>query len=225
MGYTLQFGQVLAHLPYLLEGALVSLELAFLGFCGGAVLGLLGAIGRVHGGRVVSGLVRAYVTVFTNTPQLVQIYVIFYGLPDFGILLSPFAAVLLGMTLNAASYLVEIQRSGLASVHVQEVEAAQVLGMSRLQVLRHVTVPHMARTLFPPLGNHYIIMTLGTSMAAIFGVEELTGRALNLNATTFRSIEIFTVTAAIYVALTIVATSLLRLFGRTALRARIDWSL
>jgi polar amino acid transport system permease protein len=225
MGYTLQFGQVLTHLPYLLAGALISLELAFLSFCGGAILGLLGAIGRVHGGCVVSGLVRAYVIFFTNTPQLVQIYVIFYGLPDFGILLSPFAAVLLGMTLNAAAYLVEIQRSGLASVHVQEIEAAQVLGMSRLQALRYVTVPHMVRTLFPPLSNQYIIMTLGTSMAAIFGVEELTGRALNLNATTFRSIEIFTITAAIYVVLTIVATGLLRVVGRTLFRARIGWSL
>ena len=97
--------------------------------------------------------------------------------------------------------------------------------MGRRQVRRYVPVPHRGRTLFPPLGNHYIIMTLGTSMAAIFGVEELTGRALNLNATTFRSIEIFTITAAIYVVLTIVATGLLRLFGRTALRARIEWSL
>lgn len=224
-GYTLQFGQVLTHLPYLLAGALISLELAFLSFCGGVVLGLLGAIGRVHGGRVISGFVRGYVVFFTNTPQLVQIYVIFFGLPDFGILLSPFNAVLLGMTLNAAAYLVEIQRAGLASVHRPEIEAAEVLGMSRLQSLRYVTIPHMVRVLFPPLSNHYVIMTLGTSMAAIFGVEELTGRALNLNATTFRSIEIFSITAAIYVVLTIVATALLSIFGRTLFRARIGWSL
>jgi polar amino acid transport system permease protein len=137
-----------------------------------------------------------------------------------GVLLSSFAAVLIGMTLNAGAYLTEIQRAGFESRRVSEMEAAEVLGFSRLQQIRYVILPHMARVLFPPLSNHFIIMTLGTSMAAVFGVEELTGQAFNINSQTFRSIEIFSVTALFYVALTLAASVLLAAIGRYAFRAR-----
>ena len=90
--------------------------------------------------------------------------------------MTSYEAVLLGMTLNAGAYLTEIQRAGFQSVRRTEMDAAVTLGMSRLQQVRYVILPHIARTLFPPLSNHYILMTLGTSMAAIFGVEELTDR-------------------------------------------------
>ena len=100
-------------------------------------------------------------------------------------------------------------------------EAAEVLGFRRMQQIQYVILPHVARVLFPPLSNQYIIMTLGTSMAAIFGVEELTGRAFNINSQTFRSIEVFSVTAALYVVITLVATVMLGLIGRFAFRARM----
>ncbi|MEL6266312.1 MAG: ABC transporter permease subunit, partial [Pseudomonadota bacterium] len=158
---------------------------------------------------------------FTNTPQLVQIYFLFFALPDAGILLSGYQAVLLGMTLNAGAYLTEIQRAGFMSVRQSEMEAAETLGFSRLQQVRYVVLPHIARVLFPPLSNHYILMTLGTSMAAVFGVEELTGRALNVNSETFRSIEVFTLTAGVYVLVTLVANLVLGLAGRYLFRARM----
>jgi polar amino acid transport system permease protein len=221
MHYVLHYGQITPYLPYLMGGMLLSLALSILSFAGGLGVGLVFAIIRNEGGRVLSGLVRAYVAFFTNTPQLVQIYVIYFGLPDFGILFSPFAAVLIGMTLNAAAYLTEILRAGLASVHAQELDAAETLNMSRLQTLRHVTLPHLFRVTMPALSNQYILMTLGTSMASIFGVEELTGRAFNINSTTFRSIEIFTTVAALYVVVTFIATILLALVGRWAFRARL----
>jgi polar amino acid transport system permease protein len=161
------------------------------------------------------------VVFFTNTPQLVQIYFLYFALPDLGILLSSFTAVLVGMTLNAGAYLTEIQRAGFESRRDSEMEAAEVLGFSRLQQIRYVILPHVARVLFPPLSNHFIIMTLGTSMAAVFGVEELTGQAFNINALTFRSIEIFSVVALFYVALTMLASLLLAGIGRYAFRMRM----
>jgi polar amino acid transport system permease protein len=221
MHYVLHYGQITPYLPYLMGGMLISLALSILSFAGGMVIGLCFAIIRNEGGPITSRLVRAYVAFFTNTPQLVQIYVIYFGLPDFGILFAPFPAVLIGMTLNAAAYLTEILRSGLASVHAQELDAAETLNMNRLQTLRHVTLPHLFRVTMPALSNHYILMTLGTSMASIFGVEELTGRAFNINSTTFRSIEIFTTVAALYVVVTFIATILLALASRWAFRARV----
>jgi len=221
MSYTLQFGQVWPHLPALVAGAWLSLQIAFLAFCGGLLIGTAGASVLSFGGAVIKGLVRGYVTFFTNTPQLVQIYFLYFALPDAGILLSSYAAVLIGMTLNAGAYLTDIQRAGFESVRRNEMEAAEVLGFSRLQQVRYVILPHVARVLFPPLSNQYILMTLGTSMAAIFGVEELTGRAFNLNAETFRAIEVFTITAGLYIAITLVATAILGLIGRTVFRARM----
>src|SRR6516164_5076322 len=169
MNYVFHFGQITRYIPFLLGGGLVSLALAFLAFCGGMVLGLLGALAKSFGGPMLRRFAQAYVVFFTNTPQLVQVYFLFFVLPEVGILLSPFMAMLIGMTMNAGAYLTEIQRAGFASVHQGEMEAAETLGMSRLQQVRYVIVPHMVRTLFAPLSNHYIVMVLGTSMAAVFG--------------------------------------------------------
>lgn len=184
-------------------------------------LGLAGAVGTTYGGRLIRASVRAYVVFFTNTPQLVQIMFLFFVLPDFGVLLSPFQAVLLGMTVNAGAYLTEIQRAGFAAVRPAELDAAAVLGMSTWQSVRYVILPHVMRTLFAPLSNHFILMVLGTSMAAVFGVEELTGRAYSVNAETFRSLEVFAVTGALYVALTLAATAVLAVVGRLVFRLRL----
>lgn len=220
MDYVLQYSQVWPYLPRLLEGAVVTLQLAILGFFGGLFLGTLGASIRAFGPRWMAEIVGAYVTFLMNTPQLVQIYFLFFVLPEFGVVLTSFAAVLLGITLNAGAYLTEIQRAGFESTRRSELEAAEVLGFSRLEQVRYVVLPHISRVLYPPISNQFIIMTLGSSMAALFGVEELTGEAFNINARTFRSIEIFTVTAGIYVVITIVATVLLALLGRFVFRIR-----
>ncbi len=221
MSYTLHFGQVTGYLPYLIGGAWISLQIAFLAFCGGMVIGMFGAMAKTFGGRLIKAVTEVYVTFFMNTPQLVQIFFIYFALPDAGILLSSYEAVLLGMTLNAGAYLTEIQRAGFQSVHRNEMEAAETLGMTLMQRVRYVVLPHIARVLFPPLSNQYILMTLGTSMAAIFGVEELTGRAFNVNAETFRSIEVFSLTAVLYIALTMAATLILGLLGRYLFRAKM----
>jgi polar amino acid transport system permease protein len=220
MTYTFQWGEALKHLPYLLEGAWLSLALAFLGFWGGALIGLFGAVGKVYGGRLVYRIVDIYVVFFTNTPALVQIFFLFYALPEVGILLPPFTAVLIGLVLNSGAYLTEIQRAGFVSVRQTEIEAAEVLGMSLAQIVRYVIVPHIAKTLFAPLSSFYIWLVLGTSMASIFGVEELTGRAINISTTNFRTIEVFSVTALIYIAITILASAVLALIGRYAFRVR-----
>lgn len=217
----LHFSDVLDKLPYLLKGAWISLQIAFLAFAGGMFLGLAGASVQSFGKPFAQRCVNAYITFFMNTPQLVQIYFIFFALPEIGILLSPYEAVLLGMTLNAGAYLAEIQRGGFQSVQITELEAAETMGFSRIQAIRYVIVPHIMKVLFPPLSNQFILMTLGTSMAAIFGLEELTGRAFNINAETFRSVEIFTITAGVYIVITFLATLSLALVGRYVFRAKM----
>ncbi|MCV3206550.1 amino acid ABC transporter permease [Mesorhizobium sp. YC-39] len=220
MNYTFQFGVVFAQLPYLLGGALLTLEVAFLSFWLGAVIGLFGALGKMYGGRVIRWLINAYVVFFTNTPALVQIFFLFYALPDAGILLTPMTAVVIGMTLNSGAYLTDILRAGILSVRREEIETAQVLGMSGPQMVRFVILPHIAKTIYAPLSNFFIWLVLGSSMAAIFGVEELTGRAINISTQNLRTIETFSVIAVIYIALTFIASIALALVGRWAFRVR-----
>jgi len=221
MGYSVNFGQIVEYIPYLLGGAWFSLQIAFLAYCGGMVIGLVGALAKTFGGRLLARLAHLYVVFVTNTPQLVQIYFLYFALPEAGIMMSSYQAVLLAMTINAGAYLTEIQRAGFMSVRQTEMEAAETLGMSLLQQVRYVILPHIARVLFPPLSNHFILLTLGTSMAALFGVEELMGRAFNVNAETFRSIEVFSVTAGMYVVITLFASLVLGIAGRWLFRAKM----
>ncbi|MDQ3559696.1 MAG: amino acid ABC transporter permease [Pseudomonadota bacterium] len=220
MNYTFQFSEVFKELPYLLAGAVVTLEVAFLSFWLGAVIGLFGALGKVYGGAPLKRAIAAYVVFFTNTPALVQIFFLFYALPDLGILLSPMTAVIIGITLNSGAYLTEILRAGIISVRQAELEAAETLGMTRMQIVGYVMLPHIARTIYAPLSNFFVWLVLGSSMAAIFGVEELTGRAVNISTSNLRHIETFTVVAVIYIGLTFVASIFLALVGRWVFRVK-----
>lgn len=220
MAYTFQFWQAFIHLPYLLGGALLSLEIAFIAFWGGTVLGLFGAYSLVYGSRLLRTCVQGYITFFTNTPAVVQIFFLFYALPEAGIMLSSFNAVTLGLMLNSAAYLADIQRAGFLSVRRTELEAAETLGMSRLQMLRYVIVPHIARTIYPPLSSFFIWLVLGSSIGALYGVEELTGRALNVATSNLRTIEIFLVVGGIYIVMTLAASLSLGLVGRHVFRVK-----
>lgn len=220
MSYTFQFSAVFDELPYLLAGAVISLQIAFLSFWAGAAIGLAGAMGRIHGGPVLRRALSGYVVFFTNTPALVQIFFLYYALPDVGILLSSMTAVVIGLTLNSGAYLTEILRAGVTSVRRSELEAAETLGFSRLQTVAYVILPHIAKTIYAPLCNFFVWLVLGSSIAAIFGVEELTGRAINISTSNLRTIETFSVVAVIYVVLTFIASITLALVGRWAFRVK-----
>lgn len=220
MNYTFQFGEVFSELPYLLGGAVITVQIVFISFFVGAVLGLFGALGKVYGPRPVQRAINAYVVFVTNTPALVQIFILYYALPDAGILLGSMTAVVLGLTLNSAAYLTEIIRAGVVSVRQTEIDAALTINMGRLQILRHVLLPHIAKTIFPPLSNFFIWLMLGSSIAALFGVEELTGRAINISSVSLRTLETFAVVAVIYIGLTLLASSVLALIGRFVFRVR-----
>jgi len=130
MNYTFQFGVALAQLPELLKGAVVTFELGLLTFCGGTLIGLLFASLKSFGGAGLRRLANVYVIFFTNTPALIQIYFLYFGLPEVGIRWSSFPCTLIGLTLNAGAYLTEILRAGFISVRRTEMEAAETLGMS-----------------------------------------------------------------------------------------------
>jgi polar amino acid transport system permease protein len=221
MNYTFQFGVAFAQLPELLKGAIITFELGLLTFWGGALIGLLGAAFKTFGGRVLRHLANIYVTFFTNTPALIQIYFLYFGLPEFGIRWDNFTCTLIGLTLNAGAYMTEIMRAGFISVRRTEMEAAETLGMSLAQQIRFVIVPHIAKTIYPALANFFVvILVMGTSVGAVIGVNELTGQAINISTENYRWLEMFIVVAGIYVVLTFIASLSLALVGRWAFRVK-----
>ena len=217
--YRFDWAAVLPKLPYLLGGAIISLEIAFIAFWGGLLAGLFGAIAKVYGGAAARRLVGGYVQLITNTPALVQIFLLYYALPDAGIMLGSFTAVVIGLTLNASGYLTEILRAGVVSLRRTELDAAAALGLSKIGILRHVMLPHIAQTTYKPLANFFIVLVLGSSMGALFGVEELTGRAINISTANLRTIETFTLVGIIYIGLTLIASAALATMGRLLFRS------
>ena len=220
MNYSLQFGQIAADVPYILSGAWPTLWITFVTFFAAAALGMFIAMARLKGGPLASWLAGLWVTLTTNSPLFVVLFFVFNGLPNWGILLSPLAATLIAFIVISSGYLAEIQRGGIQSVRQAELDAAETLGMSRLQILRFVIAPHVIKTTYPALSNFFIFTMLGTSMASLVGVNELTGRAIEVSSRTFRSIEVFSLVAVTYVVLSLLASAALALVGRWLFRVK-----
>ncbi|MCA3447501.1 MAG: amino acid ABC transporter permease [Rhodobacter sp.] len=220
MNYSLQFGQIAADVPYILSGAWPTLWITFVTFFAAAALGMFIAMARLKAGPLASRLAGLWVTLTTNSPLFVVLFFLFNGLPNWGILLSPIAATLIAFIVISSGYLAEIQRGGIQSVRQAELDAAETLGMSRLQILRFVIAPHVIKTTYPALSNFFIFTMLGTSMASLVGVNELTGRAIEVSSRTFRSIEVFSLVAVTYVVLSLLASAALALVGRWLFRVK-----
>ena len=221
MNYRFQFGVVWDNLDALLEGALLTFQLGVFAFGGGALIGLFCATLKSYGPRPVRFLVDSYVVFITNTPALIQIYFLYFGLPEVGIRWSNEACLLIGLVLNAGAYLTLILRAGFLSVRVTELEAGQTLGMSLVQQVRYIIVPHIAKSIYPALANFFIVvLVMGTSIGALIGVDELTGQAINLSTVNYRWLEYFTVVAGMYVVLTFIASIGLAYLGRWAFRVK-----
>jgi ABC-type amino acid transport system permease subunit len=153
--------------------------------------------------RVLRAAIATYVDVFRAVPVLTQLFIIYFGLTEVGIRLDPLPAAILGFGINGGAYLTEVFRAGLASVHQGQMEAAQMLGMTRLAALRIVVLPQAMRVVLPPLGNFVIGLLKDTALASAVAAPELMFRARNLVDKTFLSTQIYLATAAIYLAMSL----------------------
>lgn len=221
MNYTFQYGVVWDNFGALMEGAWLTFQLGVISFAGGVLIGLVGAAIKTYGPRPLRLLVDAYVVFITNTPALIQIYFLYFGLPEVDVRWSKEACVLVGLILNAGAYLTMILRAGFISVRKTELEAGQTLGFSLVQQIRYIIVPHIAKSVYPALANFFIVvLVMGTSVGALIGVDELTGQAINLSTINYRWLEYFSVVAVLYVILTFIASIGLALLGRWAFRVK-----
>ena len=142
-----------------------------------------------------------YVEVMRNTPLLVILYIVYFGLPSFGLRLSSFSAALIGLSLNAAGYMAEIIRAGLVAVPTGQFEAAAAQGFTTLQSFRHIVFPQVFCTIYAPLGNQIIAVILASSLASAVAVEEVASWMETVGSTSFRFFETFVVAAVVYLVL------------------------
>jgi len=210
MAYRFDFTVIVRSLPVLLRGAALTMGLSLLAIALATVLGVIGAAGRLSRWRVARFLASAYVEAFRNTPLLIQIFFLFFGLPGIGIRLSAFTSGLLALCLYTGAYNVEVFRAGIEAVPRGLREAAASLGMTSFQSFRHVILPVAVRISLPALGNNFVALLKNSSLVSTIGVVELTFLANDLNAWTFRSFEIYGATALIYLLLVLLLVFVLR---------------
>jgi len=185
-------------MPALLQGTVVTLEIWIVCITSGAVLGIFLALGRIYGNKVIYSAVTAYIEVFRGTPQLVQMFVIYLGLPDIGIVLRPIVAAMVAIGLNTAAYQAEYFRGAIQSVQRGQMVAARAIGMTRLQAIYHVILPQALRIVIPSWSNEAILELKMTSIAFAISVVELMAQAKTIGFRTFRYFEIFMLAALIY---------------------------
>jgi len=206
------------YLPILARGAVMTVELTILATFFGTIVGLIVAFARISRSKLLSGLAYFYTWAIRGTPLLVQLYFIYYGLPQVGIRLNAFPAAVTGISICAGAYIAEIIRAGIQSIDKGQMEAARSLGMTYFQAMRYVILPQAYRRMLPPMGNEIIALTKDSSLASTLALVELMRTARQIDAATLRSMEAYIAAGAFYLAMT---TGLTVLFDRIEKRLAV----
>lgn len=194
--------------PLLWAGLIFTIPLTLLSFALGLAVGLGAALLRLFGPKPLVAVVRFYVWIIRGTPLLVQLFLIFYGLPSIGVVLDAFPAALIGFTLNIGAYSSEIIRAVIGSVPKGQWEAAYSIGMTWGQAMRRTILPQAARVAVPPLSNTFISLVKDTSLAAAITVPELFQSAQRIVAVTYEPLILYVEAALIYLAMSSILSAL-----------------
>lgn len=213
MRYALQFGDLLPYWHVLLQGLIFTIVLTLVSTIVGIGLGTVCASMRAFGPRWADAIAGAYVELIRNTPFIVQLFFIFFGLPAAGVKLSETTAAFLAMVINLGAYSTEIIRAGIQAVPSGHLEAGESLAMSRLQVLRYVVLKQAFQKVYPALSSQIIIVMLGSSVVSQISAEDLTYAANYIQSRNFRAFEVYFVAALFYLVLAIAMRAILRGIG------------
>jgi polar amino acid transport system permease protein len=213
MAYKFDLMATFDYTDVLIKGVVTTVELIGAGGVIGLAVGIFGAWARTQGPGWLRPLVSGYVELIRNTPFLVQLFFIFFGLPSIGIQISEMQAAILAMVINLGAYSTEIIRAGVAAVGRGQIEAALSLSMTRLQVFRHIILRPALQKIWPALSSQIVIVMLGSSICSQIAVEELSFAANFIQGRNFRAFEAYFVATVIYLALAILLRQLLRIIG------------
>ncbi len=197
--YDFDFGALREYLGLFISGSIMTVKLSVLVLIISMPLGLGGALLRTSRFRVLALAATAYVEILRNIPIIIVLYVFFYNLASVGVQLDSFASALAALSVNSTAYVIEIFRGGLAAIPKGQYEAAHALGFRPFQVFGYVVLPQLVRVSFPSLGNQVVGVVLGSSLASVVGVFELTASSYYVGSITYRFFEVFVVAGTLYI--------------------------
>ena len=220
MAYEFDFAPVLAQVDLLLKGAGFTLQLTAVGTLLGVAIGVLGAGVRAWRVRPFDALFGLYVELIRNTPFIVQLFFIFFGLPALGLRLTDSQAALLAMVINLGAYSTEIIRAGIQAIPKGQLEAAAALAMSRFEAFRHVVLQPALAKVWPELSSQIVIVMLGSAVCSQIATEELSFAANFIQSRNFRAFETYLLTTALYLLMAILLRQLLAWLGQCLLMGK-----
>ncbi len=203
------------YFPFLVRGVGITVQFTFVSFLIAILLGLLIALGRISGNKMLRIPCQAYIDFIRGTPLLAQIYLVHFGLPQI-LHYKPVGYIdaLVSLTLNSSAYMAEIYRSGIESIEAGQMEAARSLGMTYGQAMQYVILPQAIRRVIPPMGNEFVTLLKESSLVSVIGMEDLMMRSKMMAGQSFRPFEAYFTTALIYLVLTFTFSRLLGLLER-----------
>jgi glutamine transport system permease protein len=210
-----RFDIIIEYAPYLLKGTLITIGLSLAGIVIGTILGLFIGLGKMMRNKYLAFPFTFYITVFRGTPLLVQVLLIHFGVvPTFTGGTNAILAAIIALSLNAAAYIAEIFRAGIASIDRGQMEGARSLGMSHVQAMRYIILPQAFKRMIPPLGNEFIVLIKDSSLASVVAAPELMYWGRAMSSQYFRTWEPYITAAAIYLILTLALSILLHRLER-----------
>jgi polar amino acid transport system permease protein len=220
MIYKLQFADLLPYWGVLLQGLAFTIALTVVSTVTGIAVGTACASARTFGPKWLHGPIAAYVELIRNTPFIVQLFFIFFGLPAAGVKLDESTAAFLAMTINLGAYSTEIIRAGIEAVPKGHIEAGLSLAMTKWEVLRHIILKQAFQKIYPALSSQIIIVMLGSAVVSQISAQDLTYAANFIASRNFRNFEVYLLVALAYLLLAVAVRSLLRGLGRYLFRAK-----
>jgi polar amino acid transport system permease protein len=196
--YTFDFAALLPYWESFVRGCFLTLWLGAISTAVGLAIGIATVLARRSTRRALRSAATAYIEIIRNTPFLVQVFFIYFGMPSLGLQMKPWSAAIVALSLNLGAFSAEIIRGGIDAIPRGQFEAGAALGLSPFQTFRYVVVKPAFRTIFPALSGQFTLLLLTTSIVSSISAEELTSVAEWVDSITFRSFEVFIVTALLY---------------------------
>lgn len=198
---------IFKELPFLLQGGIITIELTAITLVLGTLLGVILALMKISGSKILYYIANFYTWVFRGTPLILQLFFFYYALPTMGITFDAFTAAVIGLSLNCGAYMAEIIRGGILSIDKGQFEASKALGYTYFQTMTKIILPQAVRVILPPVGNEFIAMLKDTSLVSTIAMSELMRTATQIASNTFRYGEILFTAAVLYLLMTTVFTS------------------
>ena len=199
------------YYPLFLRGLGVTVFVTIISCFSGTILGTLLALGKIYGNKYISALTRIFISIIRGTPLLVQLFIIYYGLPAYGIRLTPITAAVISFIINSGAYQAEYLRGSIQSISGSQLKAAQSIGMTKWQGIRHIVLPQALRRVIPSWTNEFIYMIKYSSLAYVIGARELMTEGKLIASRNYQFFNVYLVVALIYL---VVIIAFVYLFNR-----------